>query len=443
MSSRKAKELATDAEETKGAVTELTDYVGSKFGQMADEIERVFGNLWSAMFGSSTEETKGVVTEFTDYIGSKIGQVGYAIGDEVGNIWSSIFGSQKEIESTTTGMTNIANSIQMLGSNCGTAVATLEDGKVKIENVGTALDAIPESATASSDSLSTMATSVSSTTTTYGTWGEAIKAKVTEVGTTIGGIVDTCTQTLAKIGGMTEEVRTVAGSLCTAAITAIGEFQQQFFTAGSNAVIGFVNGVRQNTNAAGDVGREIAQTYLNSLNTALDEHSPSRETEKSGINAVLGFVNGVLNNESLVGDSGYAIADSFKSALQTSADLANNILSDDFVMDPTIRPVFDSSAIQNGVGEINSMFGQKSMSFAAQANFAYSRRQQRIAEAEKPVVPINYRDDFKNLSDRIGTLGESLSNFKIVTDTGAIIGEFQAPMNAALGYSSMKKNRGL
>ena len=90
--------------------------------------------------------------------------------------------------------------------------------------------------------------------------------------------------------------KAVAGFL-TAAVNAIKPFNIQFYTAGTYAVTGFLNGIRSkiSNGSVYAAGYSIGNTAYEAARKALDEHSPSKKMKKVGAFAVEGFVRGIAN----------------------------------------------------------------------------------------------------------------------------------------------------
>lgn len=99
-------------------------------------------------------------------------------------------------------------------------------------------------------------------------------------------------------GSSQEASKAVAGFL-TAAVNAIKPFNLQFYTAGTYAVTGFLNGIRAKV-SDGSVyaaGYSIGNTAYEAARKALDEHSPSKKMKKVGAFAVEGFIRGIANSK--------------------------------------------------------------------------------------------------------------------------------------------------
>ena len=90
--------------------------------------------------------------------------------------------------------------------------------------------------------------------------------------------------------------KAVAGFL-TAAVNAIKPFNIQFYTAGTYAATGFLNGIRSkiSNGSVYAAGYSIGNTAYEAARKALDEHSPSKKMKKVGAFAVEGFVRGIAN----------------------------------------------------------------------------------------------------------------------------------------------------
>ena len=90
--------------------------------------------------------------------------------------------------------------------------------------------------------------------------------------------------------------------------------------AGSYVVTGFTNGVDSAINSVKDAGVGMGEAFLGGLRWLLDEHSPSKETEKDGQNTVQGFVNGLENGQGVMSGTLVSIAKSILGVFDKTAD---------------------------------------------------------------------------------------------------------------------------
>lgn len=129
-----------------------------------------------------------------------------------------------------------------------------------------------------------------------------------------------------------------------------------------NTKDGFLNTISNSLSEFYDMGTQAAESYNLGFANALDMHSPSRLMMKNAKFAIQGFVNGVIQNLGLMENSGEESANSFIDALQTSLDLANDQMND--TLNPVITPIVDLSDVESATGEINSLFGRRSLNGA-------------------------------------------------------------------------------
>jgi tape measure domain-containing protein len=103
-----------------------------------------------------------------------------------------------------------------------------------------------------------------------------------------------------------------SGAVTSSASSASEELVVTADAAGENFGLGYVNGMQSTVEAAKAQANTLGLESLNSLQTALQEHSPSKATEEMGTNLGAGLQNGI--NSSTVG------------CINTSQTLANTIL---------------------------------------------------------------------------------------------------------------------
>ena len=99
--------------------------------------------------------------------------------------------------------------------------------------------------------------------------------------------------------GSSQNASDAVSGFLTAAVNAIKPFNLQFYTAGTYAVTGFLNGIRSkiSNGSVYAAGYSIGNTAYEAARKALDEHSPSKKMKKVGAFAVEGFVRGIANGK--------------------------------------------------------------------------------------------------------------------------------------------------
>lgn len=138
-------------------------------------------------------------------------------------------------------------------------------------------------------------------------------------------------------------------------------------TAGINVTKGFVKGMLNNLSSVTAAGTKIGKTALKAAEKSLNEHSPSKETERIGKFFDLGLVNGINNFKNRVYRSAYNVGDYAKEGLSKAVSMVTDMMDSDMDTNPTIRPVIDLSDVESGIDYIDSMFGL-GPSFGTMAN---------------------------------------------------------------------------
>ena len=132
--------------------------------------------------------------------------------------------------------------------------------------------------------------------------------------------------------------------------------KRKFYSAGEYVVIGFKNGITENTFKAEAAATAMAKAALEAAKEVFDENSPSKEFYKVGKFVVEGLANGI--NESALtaveasGKMATDTLDGAKSIFSKASDAVVNGIDSQ----PTIRPVLDLSDITANASKITSLF---------------------------------------------------------------------------------------
>ena len=137
---------------------------------------------------------------------------------------------------------------------------------------------------------------------------------------------------------------------------------------GRNVAIGLADGINENSWRAIDAARDLAERVNDIIQSAFDEHSPSKIAYGFGKFYDLGLANGIRD----------FTADSVKSTENLTEDVistANNIISTiadvingDIDTEPVIRPVLDTSDITDKARNIGSLFNDSDLQLAYNAS---------------------------------------------------------------------------
>ena len=146
---------------------------------------------------------------------------------------------------------------------------------------------------------------------------EELQAKYDALADTVGeGSSDTAKQIKEEIEKLLDETNQELQSK-TAAL------EKQMEQSGRNAVEGFIRGLKSKGGIQGAINASfsLGTMALNSLNKSLDEHSPSKKTEKSGEDFDEGLAIGVEKNKG-------SVMESVEDLSQEALDIANKSSSD-------------------------------------------------------------------------------------------------------------------
>lgn len=219
-----------------------------------------------------------------------------------------------------------------------------------------------------------------------------------------------------KILDLANAIKTLLTQLNSAAANA-DKYSTSMKTVGEQAAQGFINGVLGKLWQAAIAGSRLGETTKNSLKKALDIHSPSKVMEKLGGFTGQGFLNGLMN---LVGQATVIFNNLKQVAISHFSgiigDVANAFNAGIDGNALTITPVLDLSNIQNGIGDINSMFGNLDMSALSGsfdlASLTSSAMSGFNMNARTDMMAQSIFDQFKDFNDK-DTIGSVTNTFNI------------------------------
>ena len=218
-------------------------------------------------------------------------------------------------------------------------------------------------------------------------------------------------------GFKSDKINSKCEKICKAAVKKLNEYKDDFYNAGKNLVLGFANGITDNTFMAEARAAAMAQASLDKAKKTLDEHSPSKEFYKIGKFAVLGFVNSFSDNMKMVNKSGSNLARQSMDGMGKAMNHIGDVIMNGIDPNPTIRPVVDLSNIQNGVGAINGMFNDTALGNLGGISASINRKIQNGSNA-------NVIDAIKDLKRAVSNMsGDNYSINGVTYDDGSNIAD--------------------
>ena len=255
---------------------------------------------------------------------------------------------------------------------------------------------------------------------------------------------------VAMAGAITdgsETVGTAAESASSAGATAADGTYQTWYNTGTNLGKGLANGI---SDMAGTVKRAAvtaASGATRAIQITWSVHSPSRVGRDLGMNFDLGIAGGLDRYSRVVSQSAEGIGENAVDSAKTMLRGTDYSLFDFIDPNPTIRPVLDLSAVQNGVGGIASLLNSDQiMNSDLFRGINFNRGVNNLnfdgAKIAGGLSDKNVVDKLDALQERMSELGDAVANMKIVLDSGELVGATSGKMDAELGTRAMRKGRG-
>lgn len=152
-----------------------------------------------------------------------------------------------------------------------------------------------------------------------------------------------------------DKVKRVVENMISGFTNTIHSYYNDFYNSGYYVVTGFSNAISDYSYLASNAARNMAISSVNAIRSELDINSPSKKMYKMGEYSGEGFVLALLEYARDAYNAGSKIADYAKNGLSEAIESIQNIIESDVEYQPTIRPVFDLSSIQNGTYRLNQM----------------------------------------------------------------------------------------
>lgn len=248
--------------------------------------------------------------------------------------------------------------------------------------------------------------------------------------------------------------RYTAGSALTIVMNSLvltaNGYSDNFYTVGANMMFGLARGIRRNQSSAINAAAAAASASLAAAKRRLDINSPSKEFEWIGEMSDRGLARGFDKYSHLVETSAIGAADVAMLGMQAVLSRLNTIVNEGMDVQPVITPVMDLSNVYAGVGAANSLLNnQNGTYFGGIYTGNLGRNVQAIRTGYTPrsnTVQVNNREvvqAINDLGERLDGMAQSIENLKLVTDTGALVGQMEGKIDQRLGVRQKYKDRGI
>ena len=221
--------------------------------------------------------------------------------------------------------------------------------------------------------------------------------------------------------------------------------QKGFFAAGTNSIIGYVNGIKTYIQDAYNAGHLIGEKALEGANKAVDNRSPSHKFEDYvAYNSVMGFVRGFRKRAHMALEAGEYLGQNALNGTQGIVSRIDNILNSDMNLQPVITPVLDLSQMSIQSGRIGGILNANNSVIAAgRASSLIEqgrmlRLDARINQNGSPDVVAAV----ENLTNRMDSMEEAIINRPIELDGDRVTKKLTPRVDKALGQRAYYSRRG-
>lgn len=207
---------------------------------------------------------------------------------------------------------------------------------------------------------------------------------------------------------------------------------------GLNMDSGIEAGIKEGSISVATTAADMALAAYIAAKEAIDSNSPSKLFMSLGSFASEGMAIGIANSADQAADASASLANGTIDSAKGILANISSILASDVDSQPTIRPVLDLSNVTAGARELDGMFGD-TYGLGIDPSSARARASRTYVTTEAVAVDQNGIDSYGALArldamlENVQKMGESISNMKLVLDTGAVAGGVSDDVDIDIG----------
>lgn len=283
--------------------------ISSLANGIMDGIKSIGSSVMSAVKGwfgggdddsAATESAASTVSSYADGIQANAGTVTGAASSLSSTAFSGMdftaatSAGQQSADAFSAGLTDGITGLTVDASSVGfdsTALAA-DFGQAGTEGIAALTDGFTAGSAGVTDAVNALGTDVNTSLDT--TWQSANTETQTAMQTMSQTVSTASQQVVSTIQSMSQSVVSTVqqmGSSIQSALSSVNLSQS-----GTNMMQGLVNGINSMRSQVEAAAKDVAQAAANSVNSALQIHSPSRLMDKSGQYVDEGFAGGMLKN---------------------------------------------------------------------------------------------------------------------------------------------------
>lgn len=129
-----------------------------------------------------------------------------------------------------------------------------------------------------------------------------------------------------------------------------------WYSAGRDSGEGYLDGLMSKASSIARAAANVVRDAIDAARNAIDSHSPSRKWMALGEDSGEGYIIGARNKTPEINDTMSKMATGAMSAFYEGISRANMLANSDFLVTPTIAPVFNSELMSRDIDYLNSLF---------------------------------------------------------------------------------------
>lgn len=300
--------------------------------------------------------------------------------------------------------------------------------------------------TAFSSVVTTVATGLTDITTSMASFAELAG------GDTLAGMI---TSTLTAFSGFSSDVSDALtdgidgtdfslaiADIMAEAIQAAADRVPEFESVGKNCAVGLAMGLRSGTSDVVKASSMVAKAAVDTAQKVFDQHSPSKVFSQMGMYNDMGLAKGTRHYAYAVVS---AYEDMSKEAIDTTESMLSGLsvlITEDMDTTPTIRPVLDMDDFAQGIHRMDGLLFDRSVDVSTSSRLARSIGSSSSGEIATKSNSLGGMKWLANtMHEDFDALAESISNMKIVMQSGALVGEIGKDMDKYLWNQMNKEMR--
>ena len=238
------------------------------------------------------------------------------------------------------------------------------------------------------------------------------------------------------------KVQNAVNDICGAIIAKVKSYTgdgQAFYNVGTWIPAGLGDGIWGNRYVAINAAVDVMNAAITAAEKAGGIASPSKEFARLGMYSDMGFAQGLMDSIYLVDTAAGQVSQSALDTVLSDMQAIQDLPLDQLEINPTIRPVLDTSAVASRAGMIDGLLGgTRSIGF----NTRQLEAQAQLLGDSTGAGINSVNQQIMALRDQLAQLEETITNIEMVVDTGALVGAMRTKIDKAMGAMARRGERG-